>query len=778
MNNVIRMARGKILSILDPGGNRRHKEKDNIIIDTLLEDLVIFKDKIEGAGDYSIEFTAEYGKLQETDRIKIELEKMRRPFDSGYLLEKVVKLGIERKISWDEKNNGTIMKEYENALKCIKEEKRKDDKWKEEKAIDKKLSGGVLINLTDKPIKKELTEYFEMGGKWIGEILIDDVDVFKRSQYTNILNTMYGNWFKENPLLLRNDPILKNKQHFEEEHLEKSIVDCMKIPGIGVEDVDFFKNILVDLDTIKKKEKKGKEGDVSLIDDNMTLVEADKKQGICLLYMSDMLKIYDRANEQQGYILTDLTEKELVRDGLIRRDRLKSIMPKEVEKRLTKKLEKQLNMPGGMAAIQRPLLKVHKHKVPNFDIINDMKARFVKSSSGAPVNVIAEILSRETKPMIDTLNKEMEDNFGFKPSVQDCEETFKKLSEIQIKNMGCLVVGLEADVEDMYPSMAHEVVMGDMEEILQHFGKSEEYKTFYMNSLDDIMKINYFIQPKGIFTNGRKGAKGFAIGCLYSADGSEIIMVWRERRAVEKLFNRDLMRFVKVWMRYKDDFLIVLEYHPTKTFEIMETICEVFPDCLKLKFKMSFSRVDFLDQSLYINNWDEDECNNFGSYVKMLRKKEAAYDIPRSGTNMEESIKIGTIYCYVRRAMKRNSEDRDKLWNEKLYMKILGCRGFGETRYKRLKRKILKRWENKEIEGTRGKKPAEEKESKKYAGGTIFDNRTKIHKKISRDIQANKIPSRFSNPITLPGKSRWKNQFTKKKFNQRLRDFNEKMANK
>ena len=171
------------------------------------------------------------------------------------------------------------------------------------------------------------------------------------------------------------------------------------------------------------------------------------------------------------------------------------------------------------------------------------------------------------------------------------------------------------------------------------------------------------------------------------------------------------------------------------------------------------------------------ECNNFGSYVKMLRKKEAAYDIPRSGTNMEESIKIGTIYCYVRRAMKRNSEDRDKLWNEKLYMKILGCRGFGETRYKRLKRKILKRWENKEIEGTRGKKPAEEKESKKYAGGTIFDNRTKIHKKISRDIQANKIPSRFSNPITLPGKSRWKNQFTKKKFNQRLRDFNEKMAN-
>ena len=204
----------------------------------------------------------------------------------------------------------------------------------------------------------------------------------------------------------------------------------------------------------------------------------------------------------------------------------------------------------------------------------------------------------------------------------------------------------------------------------------------------------------------------------------------------------------------------------------METICEVFPDCLKLKFKMSFSRVDFLDQSLYINNWDEDECNNFGSYVKMLRKKEAAYDIPRSGTNMEEPIKVGTIYCYVRRAMMRNSEDRDKLWNERLYVKILGSRGFGETRYKRLKRKILKRWENKENGGSEGKK----KEKKIYAGGITFDNRTKIHKKISKDIQANKIPSRFSNPITLPGKSRWKSQFKKKKFNQSLSDFNEKMT--
>ena len=123
MNGVIRMARGRILSILDPGGNRRHREKDNIIVDTLLGDLVILKDRIEGSGDYSIEFTAEYGKLQDTDRIKMEMEKMRRPFDSGYLLEKVEKMGLEGKISWDKKNNGIIMEEYEKALKCIKEEK-------------------------------------------------------------------------------------------------------------------------------------------------------------------------------------------------------------------------------------------------------------------------------------------------------------------------------------------------------------------------------------------------------------------------------------------------------------------------------------------------------------------------------------------------------------------------------------------------------------------------------------------------------------------------------
>ena len=48
-----------------------------------------------------------------------------------------------------------------------------------------------------------------------------------------------------------------------------------------------------------------------------------------------------------------------------------------------------------------------------------------------------------------------------------------------------------------------------------------------------------------------------------------------------------------------------------------------------------------------------------------------------------------------------------------------------------------------------------------------------IHKKMKKSIIDNKLPTRFRKPITLPGKNRWKQQFTKKKFNESLRKFYE-----
>ena len=112
--------------------------------------------------------------------------------------------------------------------------------------------------------------------------------------------------------------------------------------------------------------------------------------------------------------------------------------------------------------------------------------------------------------------------------------------------------------------MDYEIIRTDIDEILLFFEKDDEFTDFYTRAIETLMRVNYWRQPGGIYTVGPKGANGFSIGCFLAANGSELIMVWREGRLLMTLKKRGLLPFVRLLSRYKDDFLLLFIKHLSK----------------------------------------------------------------------------------------------------------------------------------------------------------------------------------------------------------------------
>lgn len=228
------------------------------------------------------------------------------------------------------------------------------------------------------------------------------------------------------------------------------------------------------------------------------------------------------------------------------------------------------------------------------------------------------------------------------------------------------------------------------------------------------------------------------------------------------LKQRGLLKLVKLLSRYKDDFLLLLSWHPTETIKIVQAVCEAFPSSLQFKFKISTVRVDFVDQSLYIN---QDQQN----YVKLLRKAESSYDYPRKTTNMKSQTIQGTIHSCVRRSLERNTLESDVRLNEDLYRLILRKRGFKNVDYSKIKDIVIERKSSGKV------KPKWDNKGKVFSGVVTFDKKSRCHTKISKMIQKCGLPKKYQAPLPNRGKNVWSTHFKKKVYISTMDSFLEKL---
>ena len=736
--------------------------------DILFRDLNFMLQQILTDGNFFTTFETENGTLSSWEQVNQDISRLMGPFNFDIQFAKailVVPSQFQSKIQSDYRE--VIGVEYQGCLDRILKFKKTRDIREERLNINRKLNGGIIINMSDKEVSPELVKEFENGKSFIRGIqnYRSERDIrkqrFLREEITGILNRMYF-WGTRNMLnLCRNKPIKDELKLFHWETLEKDIVHNLANTFFSEDDVVFLKNIVtllegpaieLDLERYQKTFE---------IPEDQILVEADKGQGVVLLNKVDLIRMYERNNLKHDFIRTDLTEDDLVTDNLERRDHLASLIPKDVYKNLSNYLKRSLIQPTGMAPIFRPLVKVHKLDHPGYKDINIVSSRMVKSSSGAPFNCIAEVASTMTEPLINSLNEKIVEDHGWKPAMQDCIEVFNRLNQDDILHSPERLIGLEGDAVDMYLMMDHDIILKDIEEIMAYFEKDDEFVDFYTKALETLMKVNYWKQPGGIYTVGPRGANGFSIGCFLAANGSELIMVWREGKLLMVLKEKGLLEYVKLLSRYKDDFLLLLLWHPTKTIEIIKAVSQAFPSSLRFKFKISPVRVDFVDQSLYINQPNQ-------NHVKLLRKAEASYDYPRKTTNTPDHSIYGTIHNCVRRSYERNTLDSDRKIDEDLYKMILKSRGFSKNDYSRIKRIVLDR-KSKQI----SKKKWDSK-GKIFSGMITFDKRSRCHTIISKCLAKCRIPSKYQPPLANPGPKIWQLYFKKRSFITSMDSFLEK----
>ena len=359
------------------------------------------------------------------------------------------------------------------------------------------------------------------------------------------------------------------------------------------------------------------------------------------------------------------------------------------------------------------------------------------------------------------MNAKILEEFGWKPAMRDCVEVYNRLNQDDILHPSEKLIGLEGDAVDMYLMLDYDIISKDIDDILLYFEKDEDFKEFYTRAIETLMKINYWKQPGGIYTVGPKGAKGFSIGCFLAANGSELIMVWREGKMLMILKKRGLLKFVKLISRYKDDFLLLLIWDSIQTIEIIRVICQSFPTSLKFKFRASPVRIDFVDQSLYINQ----ENSN---YVRLLRKSESSYDYPRKTTNMKSQSIYGTIHNCVRRSYERNTLESDIRIEEEMYRLILRSRGFHNKDYYKIKKIVLDR------KSQNIKKAKWDNNGKIFSGVVTYDKKSHSHKKVSRLIQSCGIPKKYQVPLPNRGKKIWQVYFKKRVFIRDMDQFLEK----
>ena len=749
-----------------------HSRAATVFSCALMDSLYLMEKQIRETGDFSESFETDFGVLGSFQEVENKLMKLVRPFqfeEEFINAIKMVRQSFEDCIYAEfiinainlVKDEITVI--YKDTLNNIIKHKKKLDIKTEKDSICRKLNESVICNMSSNEINNETRNRFKNGRKWIGDLEyqvpgknlnqegFSHDAIFKRKELSRVLNRMYSWGGKQNKNLMRNFPKLEEDKIFRWDSLETDIIEFSK-NFLDLDDTIFLNNIIKNLENDNECFKLLKPAKTNKTPIDKVIIEADKNQGVTIMDKIDVLNMYDRNSIKHDYVKTDITEEDLVFDNLEKRDYLIGLIPKVIRDNLSGDLKAKINKPNGMAPIMRTLIKLQKLDKPSYKDKDVVQARMIKSSSGAPLNIVAEVLSELSTPLIEKLNMDLEEKIGFKPAMRDCAEVYQMLNSDKVLNMEEFCIGMEFDAVDMYLQMDHYIIEKDIIEILEYFEKDIEFKKFFTESLEVLMSHNFFRQPGGIYTIGPNGSRGFSIGCFFASNGSEMGMVWREGKLLMKLSKLDLLKYIKVDARYKDDGLLLLVWHPTKTMEVLRLVCEAYPESLKLKFKASTVKVDFVDQSLYMNF--ENKC-----HVKLLRKLEASYDCPRLGTNMSNTSALGTLYNYSRRVIERNTLKEDKIINDDLYRMIITKRGFKKYQYNKIKKIVIDRINNRRPKITKW-----DKDGKIFPGVLTFDKRSRCHKKMLGIIKSCKLPKKYVKPLPTPGESVWKKEFKKKSF--------------
>ena len=619
-----------------------------------------------------------------------------------------------------------------------------------EKIVDN-LRSSIIFNLTESNvIPDKIIIDFCNGSKFIDPLLYEcqDDKKFIATEVSGFINRMFQNRGKIRPWALKED-----------------MLNLTQNPKLGVGEVQFLFNVIESVDSMipivtrcrdKLTAKVGNIKDVGKEDSSSyVLLQADKNLGIALFTKNQVMRIYDQINDELGYTRLNITESDSVKEFVRARNDIIPTIPEGLKSYLTVNQVIKFHTKTGTLGILRPLPKLHKMPSPSYAHFNSMRSRAIKAASDDPVNNVASVLASLSKGLISEMKDKILEESGLEVSVDGCDNAYNLINGAKgVEDKFHHFIG-EADAKNLYPSLKYLLVRSTIIKLFTIIQRSNSFKKFFLACLHLVMTYNRFIEPKGIFSTDPSGGGGFAIGCKFAADGSELVLLFYELMMIRKLLKEGLMDCLVLFLRFRDDLFFRLQGDLERSLRTLKIMAMSYPKDLTIELKISPFSCSFLDMTI------KSHTPTKPFLITLLRKKEARYDIARPSSDTPVTIKESAHRSNILRSYRRTNNRDDVNHQLRVGRTIALERGFTSTLWSKLRKIYIRNVKKKELGIVRRK---DTRVRKKFSGGVTYGETLGTHIML-RDLMINcSLPKSFEKPIYLPGRSVFSKYHSNKKL--------------
>ena len=424
----------------------------------------------------------------------IDLESVYRENTENLKFEKVIEFFIKNK----EENVQTLLK---NQIKSIKEEIRILDE-KEEEIIKKDIEQNVIINMTKENIESEtIEETLKTGANYIPKVKRNKRELRKmiRQGLAEHLNQSYG------------ERHFKHKI-FQGKNLEQDIITHLGNPNLLDEDCDYLMNLLEGMEeTVQnnwedyKPDQNSKETDfyTNIFDlDGKVIIKSDKNIGYGLYSLEQVLELYQKTNEENGYVKVNITNEEYLKNISKLKTELLPEIPEWIDLKIPLRFKENLKQTEGEIAFMKILPKVHKLQTPSFETFGSLTCRTIKAGNNDPLNAISAVIGKVTKHLVKMVKIYLIRKYGFQPSVEGGDEAFERISSGKWKVEWSRSINAQGDIVNLYPSLDFKYVKIAYEKAFIIVKIDPESCQYIINGLYITMTNNVFRQPVGHFKSG------------------------------------------------------------------------------------------------------------------------------------------------------------------------------------------------------------------------------------------------------------------------------------
>ena len=518
--------------------------------------------------------------------------------------------------------------------------------------IEESLEGQGFFNLTNENIPINLRDKLDLGKKYCPYFKIKkEKELHKFDQeitqmFTNYLTFEYGLRSNSSASNLNKDlRKLRNTMKFKNNTVLVNILGIFE--KVYNKTRNQFKTNLVQNYFGSKLDSK-QFGKIFNLEENKIIIEADKNVGYVCMYTTDLLDQYTKINAQQHFVRVDITEswyidniKKFIKDAKI-------YLPTELSKIIVKQdfiWDKQCSEIG----VLRLQPKVLKLKAVNFENVEHLTSRGIKSSMKDPIKVIQKILDKIFNHLLFHIEENFILQFGcISPSVTGVKEAISRIKASKTGRWG-KSIEIEGDFTDLYSNCNEQLLLECVEKACKYAKLHESSFSYIKLLIKCIMSHSYFKEPTGIFQT----LKGFSMGDCSAARGSEIILRIYEVEIFMKLSRKNLLNNIYRFLRFRDDVSLHIAGTNEEISQTIKIIGNGYPACIIFNMESRIIYGKFLNIRIYNNPKTKIPLTT------VLRKSQNKYNIipPNSNTHKRYKRMAGLSYFKTARTHTSTSKE-------------------------------------------------------------------------------------------------------------------------